>query len=278
MAAGAPTRAAGHTRSRGTVADGGDDRGAAHPAVELVRGSRAGPPRARPHLPARVAVRGPPRPAHRAGLLLRHARRRASRRRHPRPRRRAPRVRQRLPPPRLARRLRAGRARDAPVPLPRLDLRARRRPARGAAREGRPGDRPRRARPRADGGRDLGPVRVRQPGRGRAAAGGGAGRPARRRARARARRRRARLPPPHGVRDPGQLEGRARELPRVLPLPAQPSRRSCRSSTTASCASSPSACARASSTPRRRRPWRAGRRSTSPAASPRASSTCSSRR
>ena len=78
MAAGAATRAAGHTRSRGTVADGGDDRGAAHAAVELVRGPRAGAPRARPDLPARLAVRRPPRPAHRARLLLRHAGRRAS--------------------------------------------------------------------------------------------------------------------------------------------------------------------------------------------------------
>ena len=41
-------------------------------------------------------------------------------------------------------------------------------------------------------------------------------------ARARARRRRAALPPPRRVRDPGELEDRARELPRVLPLPAQP--------------------------------------------------------
>ncbi len=40
--------------------------------------------------------------------------------------------------------------------------------------------------------------------------------------RARARRRRARLPPPRRVRDPRELEDRARELPRVLPLPAQP--------------------------------------------------------
>ena len=42
------------------------------------------------------------------------------------------------------------------------------------------------------------------------------------RARARPRRRRAALPPPRRVRDPGELEDRARELPRVLPLPAQP--------------------------------------------------------
>ena len=42
--------------------------------------------------------------------------------------------------------------------------------------------------------------------------------------RARARRRRAALPPPRRVRDPRELEDRARELPRVLPLPAQPPR------------------------------------------------------
>ena len=51
---------------------------------------------------------------------------------------------------------------------------------------------------------------------------GGARRPARRGPRARARRRRAALAPPRRVRDPGELEDRAGELPRVLPLPAQP--------------------------------------------------------
>ena len=102
MAAGAATRAAGDTRSRGTVADGGDGRGAAHAAVELVRGSRPGAPRARPDLPARLAVRGPPRPAHRARLQLRNAGGRAPRRGHARPRRRAARVRERVPPPRRA--------------------------------------------------------------------------------------------------------------------------------------------------------------------------------
>ena len=117
---------------------------------------------------------------------------------------------------------RRGGARDAPVPLPRLDLRPRRLPARRTAHPRRPGLRDRRARARADGDRDVGPVRVRQPGRGGGAARAGARRAARRRRRARARRRRARLPPPRRVRDPRELEDRARELPRVLPLPAQP--------------------------------------------------------
>ncbi len=278
MAAGAATRAAGHTRSRGTVVDGGDGRGAAHAAVELVRGPRAGAPRARPDLPARLAVRGPPRPAHRARVLLRDPGRRAPRRRHARPRRRAARLRQRLPPPRRARGDGRGRAGDAPVPLSRVDLRPRRLPARGAPREGRPGHRPRRARPRADGGRQLGPVRLRQPGRGRAAARGRARRPARGRRRPRPRRRRARLPPPRRVRGPRELEGGDRELPRVLPLPAQPPGAGLGHRRPQSCASRPSACARASSTRPRPRRSPATPRSTSPAASPRGSSTCSSRR
>ena len=127
----------------------------------LVRRSRDRAPRARAHLPARLAVRGPARRADRARQLRRRARRRVAGRAHARPRRRAARVRQRLPPPRLGRRVRGGRARHAAVPLPRLDLRPGRRPARRAA--DRPGLRHGHARAGADGGRHVGPVRVRQP-------------------------------------------------------------------------------------------------------------------
>ena len=76
-----------------------------------------------------------------------------------------PRLPEHLPPPRLARLRGRGEARDAPVPLPRLDVRPRRLAAR------RPPLRPRArlrqdgARPRSGPGRLLGAVRLRQPGR-----------------------------------------------------------------------------------------------------------------
>ena len=79
-----------------------------------------------------------------------------------------------------------------------------------------------RARSRAGVRGHLGAVRVREPGPGRARAGRHARRPPGGGGRERPRRRRAALPPPHLLLDQRQLEDRDRELPRVLPLPAQP--------------------------------------------------------
>ena len=92
--------------------------------------------RARADLPRRVALRRPRGTAARAVLVLRLHDRRAAGGRHPRPRGRAARLPQRLPPPRLGDRLRRRPPRDAPVPVPRVDVRPRRRAALGAA--GRP--------------------------------------------------------------------------------------------------------------------------------------------
>ena len=78
----------------------------------------------------------------------------------------AARVPERLPPSRLARLRGRGAARDAAVPLPRLDVRPRRLAPRGAAHRRRAGLRPERARPRPRVRGHLGAVRLRQPGRG----------------------------------------------------------------------------------------------------------------
>ena len=161
---------------------------------------------------------GPRRRSAGARDVLRRARRSHAGRRHPRARRRASGVPERLPPPRLPGRRGSRQARDAAVPVPRLDVRSRRRAARSAARGGARGLRRGRARalPRRD--RYLGPVRVRE----RAARAGAAGGCARLDAcaggRARARRRRPRLLHALADRGRGELEGRLRELPRVLPL------------------------------------------------------------
>ena len=87
-----------------------------------------------------------------------------------RPGRRAARVRQRLPPPCLPGRDRGREPQDAPVRIPRLDVRARRVPARGAALRARAGLRRVRVLARAGRRRDLPRVRLREPGRRRAAA------------------------------------------------------------------------------------------------------------
>ena len=68
----------------------------------------------------------------------------------------------------------------------------------------------------------LGPVRVREPGHGRAGTGRRARRPPRGGRRERPRRGLAPLPRPRRIRDQRELEDRDRELPRVLPLPAEP--------------------------------------------------------
>ena len=118
--------------------------------------------------------------------------------------------------------------RDAAVPVPRLDVRARRLAAKGAALGARGGLRPRRllAAPRL--GRHVGAVPLRQPRPGRGAARRDARRAAGDRRAERPRPLDARLPLPPRVADRGELEGRARELPRVLPLPDRPSRASAR--------------------------------------------------
>ena len=112
-----------------------------------------------------------------------------------------------------------GEARDAPVPVPRVDVRARRPTHHRAAREQGGRDRQGRARARSSPPRDLGAAPLRQPGRGC----GAARRLPRRHPRARRGRgdrpRRAALPPALGVRARLQLEGLRGELPRVLPLP-----------------------------------------------------------
>ena len=117
---------------------------------------------------------GPAEHAAATRRLLHLQRRRRAGRGHARPRRRAARPAERLPPPRLARRAGPRQPRDAAVPLPRVDLRARR-PA--ALRTTRPGARARRDLPARAGGRGLGPAAVRPP-RGRSAAAGRDARPA----------------------------------------------------------------------------------------------------
>ena len=95
--------------------------------------------RARPHLPALLAVRGPHRRARRPGQHVPHPGGRPAGGRRARPRGRAARLPQRLPAPRHHARQRAADARHDPVPVPRLDLRPRRRAARRAAQQGRAG-------------------------------------------------------------------------------------------------------------------------------------------
>ena len=114
--------------------------------------------------------------------------------------------------------------RDAPVPVPRLDVRPRRPPPRCAAQRGGAGLPAGRARPRAGRGRHLGPVRLRERRPRAGAARAGARLAARAGRGARARRRLARPPLALGGRDRGELEDRLRELPRVLPLPGRASR------------------------------------------------------
>ena len=80
----------------------------------------------------RLAVRRAPRPAAGAGHVLHVARRAPAGDRHACPGRRAARLPQRLPAPRLPRRRGRGPPRDAPVPVPRVDVRARRLAAGGA--------------------------------------------------------------------------------------------------------------------------------------------------
>ena len=168
-----------------------------------------------------MAVRRPPRAASGAGHVLHGEVRPHPGRRHPREGRRGARVPQRLPPSRLPGRRGRGQARDAPVPLPRLDVRARRVAAHGSA-LGRGAELPEgRARPLPHRGRHLGALRVRE----HAARSGAALRGARVDAgsgrRARPRRRHASLLHALGDRARRELEDRLRELPRVLPLPGR---------------------------------------------------------
>ena len=211
----ASTRAPGRTRSRGTAYE--DD------PVELVRGPRGRPPRARPDLHAQLAVRGPHGRADRARLVRRDAGRRAAGRADPRPRRRRC-ARSPTSAATAARSSRAGAGERGTLQCPYhawtygLDgcLRAapRTRDDPGFDTEGLG------LVPMAAG--TWGPFAFVNPDAEARAARAGARRPPRGRGRARARRLRARLPPSRRVRDPRELEDRARELPRVLPLPAQP--------------------------------------------------------
>ena len=160
---------------------------------------------------------GPERGHHPTRLVPHHRCRRHSRPRHPRRRRRAARVHQRLPASR--RRARGGLRGEEldPVPLPRVDLRPRRSPACGSAIGPRARLRPERLVAAAGERRHLGAVPVRQSG----PAGSAARRTARRAAgdpRPRHRRRQPRVPLAGRIRRGRELEGRRRELPRVLPL------------------------------------------------------------
>ena len=161
---------------------------------------------------------GPGRPGRESRRLLHVLRRPDPDRGRPRHRGRPARLRQRLPPSRPPDRAGRREPQGAPVPVPRLDVRPRRHAAQGAPlgagarlRQGGLLDAP-------GGHRGLGAARLRQPRSRR--------RPARRRARAAARprrreRRRPRppaLPRPQRLGDRVRLEGRDRELPRVLPL------------------------------------------------------------
>ena len=100
-----------------------------------------------------------------ARLLRRGNRRTDSCRSYTRARQRPPCVPQRLPPPRPRRRQRSRTARDAAVPVPRVDVRPRRRLARRAALRPRTGVRRRGARAGSDRRRHVGTVRLREPGR-----------------------------------------------------------------------------------------------------------------
>ena len=199
-------------------------RAGAHAPRELVL--RRGDPQARAgaDLPACLAVRWRRGRRRRARPVPHLPGRRRPDRRRARPRRRAARLRQRLPPPRAPRGRGVRSPRDAPVPVPRVDVRPRRVAAHRAARGSRAGLRRR--------GLSLHPVLVDTWGPlvfvnpdpsaapladtlGDLPAG--------------ARRRRprpvdARVPraqPRPG--DRSELEDRRRELPRVLPLPRRPS-------------------------------------------------------
>ena len=144
------------------------------------------------------------------------------RRRHPGPRdprrrRGAARVHQRLPASRRrARRGLRGEELD-PVPLPRVDLRPRRRAARGAARRPRAGVRQERLVAAAGERRHWGPFLFVNPDP-QAPAARGAARRAAGDPRPRPRRRQPRVPLAGRVRRGRELEDRRRELPRVLPL------------------------------------------------------------
>ena len=193
-------------------------------ARALVRRSGAGRAGDGAHLPAQLAVRGARGAGRRARVLpVRRGRPRADRRRA-RPRRRPARARERVPPPRASRARRGRRLHDAPVPLPRVDLRPGREPAQDPARRARARPGPGGARPAARVRRHVGTVAVRAPGP-RCPAARGAARRAAVRARRLRRRRRARaLPAPRAVVARLQLEGGDRELPRVLPLRGRASR------------------------------------------------------
>ena len=98
----------------------------------------------------------------RARAVLHGPRGRRSGRRHARPRRRAPRLRQRLPASRPRGRLGLRRARVAPVPLPRVDVRPRRLAARRASFRPRAGLRPRATGACGPCGSHVGSARLRQ--------------------------------------------------------------------------------------------------------------------
>ena len=108
--------------------------------------------------------------------------------------------------------------RDAPVPVPRVDVRARRHAAPRAAVRARAGLRPGALLAPARRRRHLGPVRVREPSASAAPLAHGAGRHPRPSRRVRRRPVDAAVPLAPRVAVGGQLEGRDRELPRVLPL------------------------------------------------------------
>ena len=152
----------------------------------------------------------------------------------------APRVPERLPPPRLARLRGRGEARDAPVPLPRVDVRPRRLAPRGAAHRARARLRQVGARARARAGRRLGAVRLRQPGHRRAAARG-----APRRAAGARRGRRASTSArcasssarPRSTRRTGRCAARTSSSATTARSPIRPSRRSSTSRWTRTCSS-----------------------------------------
>ena len=163
-------------------------------------------------------------PGERARGLLRNQGREHPGRPRPGQGGRAQGVRQRLPPSRPRRHAGLRAPRDAAVPVPRLDLRARRLPPQGAALRARARVRLRQLLPFPRPGRDMGAVHLRE----RRPRGGFARRDARRPARDGRRDGhrpgQPQVPPPRRVRHRGQLEDRGRELPRVLPLPGRASR------------------------------------------------------
>ena len=115
----------------------GNGRRHPHAAVRLVLRPGRAPARAGADLRAHLAVRGAPRPGRRAGAADRRPRRCPPDRAGARPGRRASRLPQRLPAPR-SHPLRGRReARDDPVPLPRVDVRPRRRAPQRSARRSR---------------------------------------------------------------------------------------------------------------------------------------------